>query len=88
MRDSVGLRRAQARLMAMRESGLRTAGPRELTRTGLEARNLHAVAEAMVQAALGREESRGAHYRVDFPERAGVAQHSILQHGGLRFVQN
>lgn len=32
-------------------------------------RNLVAVADALVQAAIAREESRGAHARVDFPER-------------------
>jgi L-aspartate oxidase len=32
-------------------------------------RNLVTVAEALVQAAIAREESRGAHARTDFPER-------------------
>ncbi|MGA1981503.1 MAG: L-aspartate oxidase [Acidobacteriaceae bacterium] len=86
LRDGAGLRRAQQRLAAMRGSGSLTAGPRKLTRRTLEARNLHAVAEVMVQAALGREESRGAHYRVDFPERAGAAQHSVMRDGELRYV--
>ena len=34
-----------------------------------ELRNLVSVAEALVQAAIAREESRGAHARVDFPDR-------------------
>jgi L-aspartate oxidase len=83
LRDGVGLRRAQERLAAMREAGVGATGR---TRRSLEARNLHAVAEVMVQAALGREESRGAHYRVDFPERAGVAKHSVARDGELRFA--
>jgi L-aspartate oxidase len=86
LRDGAGLRRALERLAAMRGLGFRTTGPRKLTRRALEARNLHVVAEVMVQAALGREESRGAHYRVDFPERAGAAQHSVVRDGELRFV--
>lgn len=35
----------------------------------IEVRNLATVADAMVRAALTREESRGAHTRIDFPER-------------------
>jgi L-aspartate oxidase len=78
LRDGEGLRRAQGRL---RE--LRARLPSGLNRRGVEARNLLVVAEAMVQAALGREESRGAHYRTDFPVRADVARHSVLRRGEL-----
>jgi L-aspartate oxidase len=81
LRDGVGLRRAEAELAAMRETM-----PRGLTRRALEARNLHTVAEAMVQAALAREESRGAHYRTDFPKPAEVARHSIIRRGELQLA--
>jgi L-aspartate oxidase len=81
LRDATGLRRAQAGLAAMRETM-----PQGLTRRAVEARNLHALAEVMVQAALGREESRGAHFRTDFPEKAGAALHSVVERGELRFV--
>ena len=60
---------------------------RELTRREVEARNLLEVAEAMVQAALGREESRGAHSRMDFPKRADVARHSVLEQRRLSFAE-
>ena len=35
----------------------------------IEFRNSLTVAEAMVMSALAREESRGVHYRGDFPEK-------------------
>jgi L-aspartate oxidase len=81
LRDGKGLQRARAELEAMRKRM-----PRGLTRRALEARNLHTVAKAMVQAALAREESRGAHYRTDFPKPAEVAWHSIVKQGELRFA--
>jgi len=87
LRDGVGLRRAQERLGAMREAGFPATGPGGSSRRRLEARNLHTVAAVMVQAALGREESRGAHYRKDFPGKADVARHSIVERGRLRFVE-
>jgi L-aspartate oxidase len=55
-------------------------------RRALEARNLHVVASLIVASALGREESRGAHYRNDFPERDAVARHSVIAAGRLKFV--
>jgi len=82
LRDAAGLRRAQAGL-----ASLRATQPRGLTRQALEARNLLVVAEVIVQAALGREESRGAHYRVDYPRRDVVARHSVVRRGELRFVE-
>jgi L-aspartate oxidase len=60
--------------------------PRGLFRRALEARNLHAVAGLIVASARRREESRGAHYRNDFPLRDGVAKHSVMQQGKLQFV--
>ena len=81
LRDAEGLRRAQAGL-----EELRASFPAGLTRRAVEARNLLTVAEVMVHAALGREESRGAHYRSDFPAKAAVAKHSVVERGVLRFV--
>jgi L-aspartate oxidase len=81
LRDADGLREAQRGLDA-----LAVTMPRGLIRRAIEARNLHAVAGMIVASALGREESRGAHYRNDFPVRDAVARHSVMQRGALSFV--
>ena len=81
LRDVAGLRRAQSELAALKQTM-----PDGVTRRALEARNLHTVADVMVQAALGREESRGAHCRLDFPQRDAVARHSVVRAGELKFV--
>jgi L-aspartate oxidase len=45
-----------------------------------EVRNLHAVAALIARCALAREESRGAHFRADYPEKRGrLALHSIVK---------
>ena len=80
LRDREGLTRAQAALHQM----LPTM-PASMTRRALEARNLHTIAQVIVQAALGREESRGAHSRLDFPGKWPEPLHSIVQQGKLRF---
>jgi L-aspartate oxidase len=81
LRDGNGLREAQRGLDA-----LAVSMPRGLFRRALEARNLHAVAGLIVTSALGREESRGAHFRNDFPLHSAVARHSVMQQGRLEFV--
>jgi L-aspartate oxidase len=60
--------------------------PKGLFRRAVEARNLLVVAELIVASALGREESRGAHYRNDFPMHDTVGRHSVMQKGRLEFV--
>jgi L-aspartate oxidase len=49
------------------------------TRSEFELRNIHQVASLISVAALAREESRGAHYRIDFPTKSPEFQkHSVL----------
>jgi L-aspartate oxidase len=81
LRDGNGLREAKRRLGLLAKSL-----PRGLFRRAVEARNLHVVAELIVASARGREESRGAHYRNDFPLHDAVAKHSVMQRGRLEFV--
>jgi L-aspartate oxidase len=81
LRDAEGLLRAK--------SGLERLGkrmPQGLCRRVVEAANLHTVAGLIVESALGREESRGAHYRSDFPGKDALARHSVMERGELRFV--
>ncbi len=55
LRDAVSLDRARAALAAM-------------TPSDEEVANLLVISEALVEAALAREESRGTHTRLDYPE--------------------
>ncbi|MGC2160646.1 MAG: L-aspartate oxidase [Silvibacterium sp.] len=74
LRDAAGLSSMQREL-----ERLRTVPAAE--RASLELANLHAVADLIVLSALAREESRGAHYRNDFPRRDDVhfAKHSVVR---------
>jgi len=81
LRDANGLSEAQRGLEALTRSV-----PKGLFRRAVEARNLLVVAELIVSSALGREESRGAHYRNDFPLRDEVGRHSVMRQGRLEFV--
>ena len=53
-----------------------------------ELRNMHAVAHLIARSALARRESRGAHFRSDYPEKqAAFAKHSLLTGSDeVRFV--
>jgi L-aspartate oxidase len=82
LRDGEGLRRAREELERMGE-----ARPAGMSRRAVEARNLHTVAQAIVYAALGREESRGTHARRDFPGTESVARHSVIRGRELRFEE-
>ena len=51
------------------------------TRHDYELSNLHSLASLMASSALAREESRGSHYRSDFPYRDDdlFQKHSVIQ---------
>jgi L-aspartate oxidase len=78
-----GLLRDRAGLKSALEEFDKIAGvlPAADTREAIEVRSLHAVGELIVRSALAREESRGAHYRNDFPKRndAEFQKHSVVR---------
>ena len=54
--------------------------PSEKNRFDCEIRNLHALSLLIARSALTREESRGSHYRSDFPFRDDekLQKHSLI----------
>ena len=64
----------------------RVAHPR--TRRAHEAANLHLAGLLVARSALAREESRGAHYRIDNPghEDKKFLKHSVVRGESVRFV--
>ena len=73
-RDGVGLSDACQRLESTTHQRASKAA-----RQSYELRNLHAVALLIARCALAREESRGGHYRTDFPEtRPSFQKHSHI----------
>lgn len=68
VRSEEGLKEALQRFEELGRETVSATRPRELM-TLLEARNLLAVGELIARAALYRQESRGAHFRIDYPEQ-------------------
>lgn len=77
LRDADGLQRTIEALRASANGGANSA-----CRESHELRNMHLVASLIARAALAREESRGGHYRTDFPDtRPEFQKHSLMQLG-------
>ena len=83
VRDGTGLRRAIAHLEKLAP---RLAHPQ--SRCGYEALNIHTAGLLVARSALAREESRGAHYRTDFPSPNDTKflKHSVTSGDAIRFV--
>lgn len=83
VRTGNGLHRA---IHHLEKLGPRLEHPR--TRRACEARNLCTNGLLVARSALAREESRGAHYRTDFPapNDAKFLKHSVAQQSSIRFV--
>jgi succinate dehydrogenase/fumarate reductase flavoprotein subunit len=78
LRDGKDLASAIKKLEAMDVSKCEKPG-----RSDYETRNLHTLALLIARSALARVESRGSHYRADFPYRddEDFARHSLVQKG-------
>jgi L-aspartate oxidase len=76
----------QEAIKKLEELAPRVAHPR--TRRAYEAANLHVAGILVVRSALAREESRGAHYRTDYPahDDKKFLKHSVVRGESLRFV--
>ncbi len=70
----------------LEELAPRVAHPR--TRRTQEAANLHLAGLLVTRSALAREESRGAHYRTDYPghDDKKFLKHSVVKGESVRFV--
>jgi L-aspartate oxidase len=90
MWDKVGIVRSRQSLTEALEKLQATTQelPAPTSRRGCEARNIHTAALLITRSALARLESRGAHYRTDYPEHedAKFKKHSIVGEKGVRFV--
>lgn len=81
VREGNRLRSAIAELEALREKV-----PARTARKAWEAANVLETGLLIARSALAREESRGAHYRTDFPEKREMfLKHSMVSDGTISF---
>ena len=89
MWNKVGIVRSRIQLQeALKElESLAERLPQGGCRRSCEARNIHSVALLITRAALARLESRGAHYRTDYPAHNDVRfkKHSVITSSGIRY---
>jgi L-aspartate oxidase len=90
MENDVGIVRTrmgmQKAIKSLEEMAPKLAHPK--TRRAHEAANLHLAALLVARSALAREESRGAHYRMDYPDHDDkkFLKHSVVRGDKVVFV--
>jgi L-aspartate oxidase len=90
MENDVGIVRTrmgmQKAIKGLEEMAAKLAHPK--TRRAHEAANLHLAALLVARSALAREESRGAHYRTDYPDHDDkkFLKHSVVRGDKVVFV--
>jgi L-aspartate oxidase len=81
LRSREGLQSLQSQI-----AGWKAELPIQASRAVIETRNLLAVGDLIARSALAREESRGAHYRIDFPQHdERFHKHSVVEADRIRF---
>lgn len=82
VRDGSGLRTAIQELQ-----GFTAKTAYAQSRRAYEAKNINLAGLLVARSALAREESRGAHYRLDFPDRndARFLKHSVVRGDSVQF---
>jgi L-aspartate oxidase len=90
MWNKVGIVRSRQSLMEAIQQLQASAQelPPRTSRRNCEAINIHTAALLIARSALARLESRGAHYRTDYPEHqdSRFKKHSIVGEKGVRFI--
>ena len=83
----VGIVRSRKSLEAAMAALADLKAPAAHSRRGYEARNVLEVAQLITRSALARLESRGAHYRTDYPETDDkrFQKHSVVAGENIRF---
>lgn len=87
IRNEEGLKNANMKLQNLKAKFLRNT--KCLNISEYELKNMITVAQIIINAALNRKESRGGHYRSDFPYTKDIAEHNCIvkQQGELSFVR-
>ncbi|MBR1680203.1 L-aspartate oxidase, partial [bacterium] len=87
IRSEDSLKNANIQLQNLKSKFLRSA--KCLNIAEYEFKNMLTVAQIIINAALNRKESRGAHYRTDYPYTKDIAEHNCIvkQQGELSFVR-
>ena len=78
VRTNERLQRARSRISVIREEVRNYYIKHRVTNDNLELRNLALVAELIISSALQRQESRGLHFTLDFPDTLTQAEDTIL----------